>query len=206
MDGDGNVIPSSPSAETSTSSSDITTESTGSFFRDRSTTLGTLMGVSLADEEQGPVQDHQPGRDAGERMVTGTETTRAPAHEGEGWRWRGRWRRRRWRGATGGGGGGGWWRLCRDDTRVPTSLGHFLDMERQLAGAGLLCGDGAGERNAAAVSPVLEDDDGRVRPPAAGAAGEESGRWKLRRPAQATSSSLARLPVLLTAICSGGAA
>ncbi|CAL5055736.1 unnamed protein product [Urochloa decumbens] len=202
MDGAGNMIPSSPSAETSTSSSDIATESTGSFFRDRSTTLGTLMGVSLADEEQGPVQDHQPGRDAGERMGTGTETPRAPAHEGEGWRWRGRWRRRRWRGATG---GGGWWRLCRDDTRVPTSLGHFLDMERQLAGAGLLCGDGAGERDAAAaaVSLVLEDDDGRVRPPAAG---EESGRWKLWRPAQATSSSLARLPVLLTAICSGGAA
>ncbi|CAL4885224.1 unnamed protein product [Urochloa decumbens] len=203
MDGDGNMIPSSPSAETSTSSSDIATESTGSFFRDRSTTLGTLMGVSLADEEPGPVQGHQPGRDAGER--TGTETPRAPAHEGEGWRWRGRWRRRRWRGATGG--GGGWWRLCRDDDRVPTSLGHFLDMERQLAGAGLLCDDGAVERDAAAASPVLEDDGG-VRPSAsaAGAAAEETGRWKLRRPAQGTSSSLARLPVLLTAIYSGGAA
>ncbi|CAN6239522.1 unnamed protein product [Urochloa humidicola] len=203
MDGAGDMIPSSPSAETSPSSSDIATESTGSFFRDRSTTLGTLMGVSLADEEPGQVQEqeHQPGLDAGEG--TGTETPRAAAHEGEGWRWRGRWRRRRrWRGATG---GGGWWRLCRDDARVTTSLGHFLDMERQLAGAGLLCGDGAGERDAApaAVSPPVIEDDGGVRPPAAG---DESGRWKLRRPAQGTSSSLARLPVLLTAICSGGAA
>ncbi|CAN6246212.1 unnamed protein product [Urochloa humidicola] len=201
MDGDGNMIPSSPSTETSPSSSDIATESTGSFFRDRSTTLGTLMGVSLADDEPGQVQDHQPGRDAGE--ATGMETPRAPAHEGEGWRWRGRWRRRRWRSA-GGGGIGGWWRLCRDDARGSTSLGHFLDMERQLASAGLLCGDRTGQRDAAAASP-----DGRVRLPAsaAGAAAEENGRWKMRRPAQGTSSSsLAKLPVLLTAICSGGAA
>jgi len=152
------------------------------------------MGVSLADEEPGQAQDHQPGRDAGD----GTETPRAPAHEEEGRRWRRRWRRRRWRSA-----GAGWWRLCRDDARAPTSLGHFLDMERQLTGAGLLCGDdGARETDAAAVSPVSETD-GRVRP----AAAEESGGWKLRRPAQGTSSSsLARLPVLLTAICSGGAA
>ncbi|OEL16063.1 hypothetical protein BAE44_0022918 [Dichanthelium oligosanthes] len=195
MDGDGDMIPSSSSAETSPSSSDIATESTGSFFRDRSTTLGTLMGVSLADEEEGQAQDHQSGRDAGEE----TETPCAPVHGVEGWRWRRRWRHRRWRCA-----GGGWWRLCSDDGRMPTSLGHFLDIERQLSGAGLLCGDGPVERDAAAVSPVLEN--GSVRPSAAGVAGEERGRWKLRRPVQGTSSSLARLPVLLTAICSGGAA
>ncbi|WVZ73769.1 hypothetical protein U9M48_022045 [Paspalum notatum var. saurae] len=201
MDGDGeDMIPSSPSAETSPSSSDIATESTGSFFRDRSTTLGTLMGVSLADEEQG--QDHhQSGSDAAGEGPAGTP--RAPAHEGEGWRWRRRWRHkhRRWRSA-----GGGWWRLCRDDARVPTSLGHFLDMEKQVSDAGLLCGDGAGESDATpAVAAVFEN--GSARPPAAGVAVEERGRWKLRRPAQGpSSSSLARLPVLLTAICSGGAA
>nr|CAB3447852.1 unnamed protein product [Digitaria exilis] len=200
MDGVGDTIPSSPSAETSPSSSDIATESTGSFFREyRSTTLGTLMGVSLADEEQEQGQDNQEGRDA--ELDAGTDTPRAPAHEGEGWMWHRRWRRRRWRSS-----GGGWWRLCRDvDGRVPTSLGHFLENERQLSGAGLLCSDGAGERDAAAVAPVLEND-GRVRPSAAGVAGDESGSWKLRRPAQGGSSSLARLPVLLTAICSGGAA
>jgi len=118
------------------------------------------------------------------------------------WRGRGRvlWRMRMTErgggGAAGGGagGGGGWWRLCRDDARVPTSLGHFLDMERQLSGAGLLCsGDGAEERDATAAAAVA-------------VAADETGRWKLRRPAQGTSSSLARLPVLLTAICSGGAA
>ncbi|KAL6912175.1 hypothetical protein ACP4OV_000980 [Aristida adscensionis] len=196
MDSDGDVNPSSPSAETSPSSSDIATESTGSFFRDRSTTLGTLMGVSLADDEesQGQAQG-QVAPDAGEVV----EAPRAPAKDGEGWRWRRRWRRRRprWRMCSGGA-GGGWWRLCRDDIRVPTSLGQFLDMERQLTGAGLLCGgDCAGERLDAAR---------RVRPSAAaGVAGEERREWKLRLPAQGPSSSLARLPVLLTAICSGGA-
>jgi hypothetical protein len=137
------------------------------------------MGVTLADEEQ----EQEQGQGTG---------TRALAHEddGEGWRWRRRWRRRHWRST----GGGGWWRLCRDDARVPTSLGHFLDMERQLSGAGLLCsGDGAEERDATAAAAVA-------------VAADETGRWKLRRPAQGTSSSLARLPVLLTAICSGGAA
>ncbi|KAG2667654.1 hypothetical protein I3843_15G123500 [Carya illinoinensis] len=38
--------PSSPTIS-SVSSSDLDTESTGSFFHDRSTTLGTLMGVSF---------------------------------------------------------------------------------------------------------------------------------------------------------------
>jgi hypothetical protein len=112
---------------------------------------------------------------------------------------RGRGYKRRMGGGGAGSSGGGWWRLCRADVRVPTSLGHFLDMERRITGAGLLCGDGGGgERAVATASPLLED--GR----AVGVAGDERGKWKLRRPAQGSSSSLARLPVLLTAICSGG--
>jgi len=151
------------------------------------------MGVSLAAEEQEQGQDHHHHYQSGQDAVdgTGTGTPRAPVHEdeGEGWRWRRRWRRRHWRSAA-----GGWWRLCRDDVRVPTSLGHFLDVERRLSGGGLLCGgDGAGERDAAAAAAVA-------------VAADETGRWKLWRPAQGTSSSLARLPVLLTAICSGGTA
>jgi hypothetical protein len=162
-------------------------QSTGSFFRDRSTTLGTLMGVSLADDEQGQGQ-HQAGQqDAGEE--------RQRLQEADGWRWRRKWRRRRWRSS-----GDGWWRLYRDDVRVLTLLGHFLDMERRITGDRLLCGDGGGgERAVATALPLLED--GR----AVGVAGDERGKWKLRRPAQGSSSSLARLPVLLTAICSGGA-
>jgi hypothetical protein len=51
-------------------------------------------------------------------------------------------------------------------------------------------------------------EDGRVRPPQpAAAAVEERGRWRLLRASESSSSSssLARLPVLLTGICSGGA-
>ena len=56
----------------------------------------------------------------------------------------------------------------------------------------------------AAATALFED--GRVRPPqpAAAAAAEERGRWRLLRASEG-SSSLARLPVLLTGICSGGA-
>jgi hypothetical protein len=146
------------------------------------------MGVSLADDEQRQGRDKAGQQDA--------EEERQRPQEAEEWRWRRKWRRRRWWSS-----GGGWWRLCRDDVRVPTSLSHFLDMERRLTGAGLLCGGdgGDGERDVVTTSPLLED--GR----AVGVAGGERGKWKLRRLAQGSSSSLTRLPVLLTAICNGGA-
>lgn len=189
MDNDddaGMVIPSSPSAETSSSSSDIDTESTCSFFRDRSTTLGTLMGVSLADGEDRPQETVAAEEERGTQL--------APAPEEEGWRWRRRWRPRR---------GASWWRMCRDDVGGTTPLAHFLHMERQLSRAGLLCG-GGGE----ATAPLFEN--GRVLPSSSAATaavvGEERGKWKLRRSAQGQGSlTLARLPVLLTGICSGGA-
>ena len=132
----------------------------------------------------------------------------AEEEEGEGRRvggWR-RSRRRRRR-------GGSWWRLCRDDAGgPPTRLGEFLDMERQLAGADFLCGGGGGGTQevpeAATVAATALFEDGRVRPPRAAPAEERgSGRWRLQRAAEgsSSSSSLARLPVLLTGICSGGA-
>ena len=87
-------------------------------------------------------------------------------------------------------------------------LGEFLDMERQLAGADFLCdGAGASGREAAVAAATALFEDGRVRPPqpaAVAAAAEERGRWRLLRASEG-SSSLARLPVLLTGICSGGA-
>jgi len=86
-------------------------------------------------------------------------------------------------------------------------LGEFLDMERQLAGADFLCdGAGASGREAAVAAATALFEDGRLRPPqpAAAAAAEERGRWRLLRASEG-SSSLARLPVLLTGICSGGA-
>ena len=77
-------------------------------------------------------------------------------------------------------------------------------MERQLAGADFLC-DGTGASGSEAAATALFED-GRVRPPqpAAAAAAEERGRWRLLRASEG-SSSLARLPLLLTGICSGGA-
>jgi hypothetical protein len=93
--------------------------------------------------------------------------------------------------------------MCRDDVGGTTPLAHFLHMERQLSRAGLLCG-GGGE----ATAPLFEN--GRVLPSSSAATaavvGEERGKWKLRRSAQGQGSlTLARLPVLLTGICSGGA-
>ena len=180
-------------------------QSTGSFFPDRSTTLGTLMGVSAFGGAQAQQRRAARAPAAGEEGAGGAQ--RAPREEEEERRRGGVWRRRRrrWR-RRGRSLGGSWWRLCRDhgDGGPPTSLGEFLDMERQLAGADFLC-DGTGASGSEAAATALFED-GRVRPPppAAAAAAEERGRWRLLRASEG-SSSLARLPVLLTGICSGGA-
>ena len=181
-------------------------QSTGSFFPDRSTTLGTLMGVSAFGERRAaraPAAGEESAAEGAQRVAPDREEARS----GVGvWRRR---RRRRGRGSL----GGSWWRLCRDHGDgggPPTSLGEFLDMERQLAGANFLCDDGgtgaSGRETPVAATALFED--GRVRPPQQPAA-EERGRWRLLRASEGssstTTSSLARLPVLLTGICSGGA-
>ncbi|GJN00121.1 hypothetical protein PR202_ga17284 [Eleusine coracana subsp. coracana] len=180
MDLDADMIPTSPSADSSPSSSDLDTEAQRRRRR-RPGRRGTGRSARRGEEEE-----ERAGRRGG----------------GGVWR-RARRRRRRGRGSL----GGSWWRLCRDDggVGVPTSLGEFLDMERQLAGADFLCDGGSGRDPVAAAS--LFEADGRVRPPQQqppAAAAEERGRWRLLR-AHERSSSLARLPVLLTGICSGGA-
>ena len=182
-------------------------QSTGSFFPDRSTTLGTLMGVSAFGGAQAQQQRRAARVPAAGEEDAGGGAQRALREEEEGRRggvWRRRRRRRRCR--RGRSLGGSWWRLCRDhgDGGPPTSLGEFLDMERQLAGADFLC-DGTGASGSEAAATALFED-GRVRPPqpaAAAAVAEERGRWRLLRASEG-SSSLARLPVLL-GICSGGA-
>ncbi|XP_072979779.1 uncharacterized protein At3g17950-like [Typha angustifolia] len=176
MDRDTDLIPSSPT-NSSPSSSDLDTESTGSFFPDRSTSLGTLMGVSFPhDFPVGPArlpsrQDLVPIPRAAER------------------------RRRRTRRV--------WWRLCRDDVAGPTSLGEFLQVERRVSGREIngdfLYGGGAAEHEAVGGGPLFED--GRVMPPAEAAASLERRR---RGQGRAAEGMMGRWPVLLAGICSGG--
>jgi hypothetical protein len=173
----------------------VALQSTGSFFPDRSTTLGTLMGVSAFGGQRrtlgAAAAQEEEERDRAQRAAREEETGR----RGGVWRRRGRSL------------GGSWWRLCRDDGGVgsaPTSLGEFLDMERQLAGADFLCDDGAG--GSGRDHTALFEADGRVRPPQqqpTAAASEERARWRLLRAPER--STMARLPVLLTGICHGGA-
>ncbi|KAK9925738.1 hypothetical protein M0R45_023005 [Rubus argutus] len=95
--------PSSPT-NSSVSSSDLDTESTGSFFHDRSTTLGTLMGS--ANNAGG----------GGSRKTKKKKKNKSAAAAVAGVSDR----RRRW------------WRLCRDDGTKPASLGEFLEVERRF--------------------------------------------------------------------------
>ncbi|WOK91929.1 hypothetical protein Cni_G00620 [Canna indica] len=188
MDRDTDLIPSSPS-NSSLSSSDLDTESTGSFFHDRSTTLGTLMGVTFPESAARPARlpsrrEHAAadGGDAASRRPKQTASER---------------RRRRNRGRR------GWWRLCRDEMAGPTSLGEFLQVERRLAGGEVadghyVFGDAGGvdaEHVAVGGGPLFAD--GRVLPPAPPP--------ERRQRTHQRAESVARLPALLiTGICSGG--
>ncbi|KAM0952751.1 hypothetical protein DsansV1_C02g0016661 [Dioscorea sansibarensis] len=171
-------IPSSPTIS-SVSSSDLDTESTGSFFRDRSTSLGTLMGVSFPDP---------PARLPSRRVPTGDAARRSAPSPAPHHRRRRHRRRRRW------------WRLCRDES-AHTSLGEFLQVERRLAEASSAHGhflyDGvAPEHEAVGGGPLFEN--GRVLPP-------QDARGHRTRPGHAQpAGSAIRFPVLLAGICSGG--
>ncbi|CAL9172753.1 unnamed protein product [Musa hybrid cultivar] len=199
MDRDTDLIPSSPS-NSSLSSSDLDTESTGSFFPDRSTTLGTLMGVTFPEASASPARlpsrrDHGLGGGGGAASDAGRRTKPRAAER----------RRRRHRGRS------GWWRLCRDDMAGPTSLGEFLQVERRMAGVevadghyvfgGAAHGGGPPEHVAVGGGPLFAD--GRVLPPAPPA--ERRRPQQRQQQQQQRAESVGRLPVLLlTGICSGG--
>lgn len=162
----------------------VCVQSTGSFFHDRSTTLGTLMGVnfptiafrvpsqrgeSAAAAAVGSDGDGGGGRRRGNRaLVSAAER-----------------RRRRW------------WSLCRDDDESrPSSLGEFLEVERRfgdvaLFGAELEGGGGGRTREGGMLFA-----DGRVLPPRQAEEEEATG---------SSGGALCRFHVSLTGICSGGA-
>ncbi|KAG6572972.1 hypothetical protein SDJN03_26859, partial [Cucurbita argyrosperma subsp. sororia] len=181
-----NDLFSTPSSPTNSfiSSSDLDTESTGSFFHDRSTSLGTLMGVSfpaIAFRVSSQSRDH-PAAAAATADVSRKskkpkrKTTTAPGLVSD--------RKRKW------------WQLCRDDGVKPASLGDFLEVERRF-------GDGAFYGNAVDLEGVVTADqwrsgrnlfaDGRVLPPAP--TEEEA----------SSAAALCRFSLSLTGICSGGA-
>ncbi|KAK1278883.1 hypothetical protein QJS04_geneDACA017151 [Acorus gramineus] len=180
MDPINYVLPSSPT-NSSPSSSDLDTESTGSFFHDRSTTLGTLMGVSFpADHLRQPSASRRP---------PAPPPPPPPQRRGRR-RDSGRRRRRQW------------WRLCREESRAP-SLADFLQVERRggssPSSGRFSYGEAAAELEAAAGEGGGGGgglfEDGRVLPPRTEVGGAAAGGG---------GGSLGRLPVMLTGICSGG--
>ncbi|CAL1360764.1 unnamed protein product [Linum trigynum] len=195
--------PPSPTSS-SVSSSDLDTESTGSFFHDRSTTLGTLMGVtfpaaagggppSTSDQLQSTHQFATPAgtnpnsnsrkqRRARKRKIPPAPRPATAAAE----------RRRRW------------WSLCRDAEAKPAySLGEFLEVERRYGDAAFF--NAEEEAAAAAAGAEVEGGfvgralfaDGRVLPPAEAVGGGGASSSAVR-------GALSRFPVSLTGICSGG--
>ncbi|GMI99503.1 hypothetical protein like AT3G17950 [Hibiscus trionum] len=188
--------PSSPTIS-SVSSSDLDTESTGSFFHDRSTTLGTLMGVSFpAITFRAPSRHHretQPAS-AGSTSETASKPKKRRALTAAfGAERLGRRRRK-------------WWQICMDVDSKPASLGEFLEVERRF-------GDGAFYGAAAELEGVMGTAhdarngrllfaDGRVLPPVSAAphpTGDDDEDEKT-----STAGALCRFPVSLTGICSGG--
>ncbi|KAL4385443.1 hypothetical protein GQ457_15G001050 [Hibiscus cannabinus] len=188
--------PSSPTIS-SVSSSDLDTESTGSFFHDRSTTLGTLMGVSFpAITFRAPSRHHretQPTSDGSGSATTSKPKKRRALTAAFGAERLGRRRRK-------------WWQICRDGDSKPASLGEFLEVERRF-------GDGAFYGGAAELEGVMgtaHDEhhdarngrslfaDGRVLPPHPAVDDEEEDEKT------STAGGLCRFPVSLTGICSGG--
>ncbi|KAL7114597.1 hypothetical protein ACP275_04G130800 [Erythranthe tilingii] len=147
--------PSSPTAS-SISSSDLDTESTGSFFHDRSTSLGTLMGVTLqaitfrAASQHRQQENPATAVNGGRRNKKPKGRTVAAARQ-----------RRQW------------WRLCRDECGSRrASLGDYLEVERRFGDGG---GGGGGGGQAAEMEEGIVQEmprngralfaDGRVLPP-----------------------------------------
>ncbi|XP_076927903.1 uncharacterized protein At3g17950-like [Bidens hawaiensis] len=178
----------------SISSSDLDTESTGSFFHDRSTTLGTLMGFAVtfrvpSDRTptvtlgSAPLSANSDGEQRRRRRMNFNNAVEAVTE-----RRRKRLRRRRW-----------WW-LCSGEDLKPSSLGEFLEVERRFGEEALFGGD-------AVMNMQVEDDNaggtlfanGRVLPPPQpmSSDGDEGA-------GAGSVCSLCSFSVSLAGICSGG--
>ncbi|KAI4329985.1 hypothetical protein MLD38_028303 [Melastoma candidum] len=182
--------PTASSADAS-SSSDLDTESTGSFFHDRSTTLGTLMGVTFPSLTFRTPSQHR-------HQTPSSAAAAAAAEDGVRLVKRRKGRRKsRVRDSAAVGRKRKWWRLCRDDGCRPTSLGEFLEIERRFGygagGGGGFCG---GEARGVDAGRALFQD-GRVLPPADAMEDADA--------AEGTPDmGICRFAASLTGICSSG--
>ncbi|KAK1405297.1 Signal recognition particle family protein [Heracleum sosnowskyi] len=164
--------PTSPTIS-SPSSSDLDTESTGSFFPDRSTSLGTLMGVSsfppiIFSTPSQPTPIIHPLKSKSNKTATRALLKR----------------RRTW-----------WGRLCSDQELKPSKLGEFLEVERRFGDGAIFSVDGVvGDYGGESNGRVLFAD-GRVLPPMNGGGDECS-------PAANCGGGLCRFSVSLPGICS----
>ncbi|THG07875.1 hypothetical protein TEA_009572 [Camellia sinensis var. sinensis] len=165
--------------------------STGSFFHDRSTTLGTLMGVTFpAITFRAPSQHQESnaaaagGVSAAANAVGGGARRRSNKAKKTAALVAVAERRRR-----------RWWRLCRDEDSRPSSLGEFLEVERRFGDGAFYCATAEIEGAIGAQPPDrrLLFADGRVLPPPPAEDAPPS-----------TAGALCRFPVSLTGICSGG--
>ncbi|CAG7889920.1 unnamed protein product [Brassica rapa] len=205
-----NQVPPSPTIS-SVSSSDLDTESTGSFFHDRSITLGTLMGFSFtatmpmmpfrASSHRHVSPSISVSRATSSNATRRNQRKRPPPNSAE------RHRRRKW------------WRFCRDDDDDNagngmhrgsgecrrSSLGEYLEVERRsgdeaVYGSAEAELEGAvaryREQQPAAVGERALFADGRVLPPASAEVVSGEGTEAV--------TALCRFPVSLTGICSGG--
>ncbi|XP_010506189.1 PREDICTED: uncharacterized protein At3g17950 isoform X1 [Camelina sativa] len=204
-----NHVPSSPTIS-SVSSSDLDTESTGSFFHDRSITLGTLIGFSFTATMP------MPFRASSHRHVSpSVAISRASSSNARRLHQRKRppssnsaeperHRRRKW------------WRFCRDDDddagihrgtgdSKRSSLGEYLEVERRFGDEAVYNAAEAAELEGAVAryqdqQPVMGERalfaDGRVLPPASAEMVTGEGT--------PVATALCRFPVSLTGICSGG--
>ncbi|CAK8579767.1 unnamed protein product [Lathyrus sativus] len=182
LDPGGELVPpqSSPT-NSSISSSDLDTQSTGSFFHDRSTTLGTLMGLTFPAITFRATPQNTDSPSATATAVKSKRSMNSNAADFVVAK-----RRKRW------------WQFCSDGDSRSASLGEFLEVERRFGDAAFY--DTPAEFEGLVVDSLQQRNsgralfaDGRILPPSV--VDERS----------STAGSLcSRFPVSLTGICSSG--
>lgn len=177
--------PASSPTISSLSSSDFDTESTGSFFHDRSTSLGTLMGVTTSNTFRTPptiTRRSTPNNNNNNRNFVARRRKKDKTADLVAERRRKRVVRRR-----------NWWWLCSGEASKPSSLGEFLEVERRFGVEALFDGVNLGDHHNNNGRMLFAE--GRVLPPPHSPDVDEG---------TPSFCSLCRFHILLAGICGGG--